>query len=192
MADWVLTGPAFEMLLKSLESSGADYVAVRDRIHKLLLCNRVREADIEDLIDKAFDRTAKRIEEGVEVRNPVSYITQVARYLVMEYWDSPERRVDGSDSEQSFLDGLKRGDENDRTELEGRLECLEKCAAGLPEAERQRVIDYYYDERRVKINNRKRIAEGLGISLNNLRVRMHRTREKLEKCILACLKKGEE
>jgi DNA-directed RNA polymerase specialized sigma24 family protein len=192
--DWVLTGPAFEMLVSRLEAAGTDYLSLRERIQKLFLCNRVRESEIDNLIDTVMDRAARRIDEGIEVRNPVTYISQIARYVLMEYWDSPKSKTEAIDDEASLPNDAADSslqDQADKGQLELRLECLENCASDLPQSERQRVIDYYHDEKRAKIDRRKKMADELAVSLNNLRVRMHRTREKLEKCIIECVKKAE-
>ena len=51
----------------------------------------------------------------------------------------------------------------------------------------RKLILSYYEGAATKIENRKQMAESLGISVNGLRIRVHRIREKLEKCITACL-----
>jgi hypothetical protein len=52
---------------------------------------------------------------------------------------------------------------------------------------REIILSYYQDERRAKIDRRKRLAEQLKISLDALRIRAHRIRKGLEKCIASCL-----
>jgi DNA-directed RNA polymerase specialized sigma24 family protein len=52
---------------------------------------------------------------------------------------------------------------------------------------RQLVLQYYQDEKRAKIEHRKRLAEGLGIALNALRIRAHRIRLNLLECVQQCL-----
>jgi hypothetical protein len=52
------------------------------------------------------------------------------------------------------------------------------------------IEQYYAENKRAKIDLRKRIAAEFGISLNTLRLRALRIREKLQACIEQCLKAG--
>lgn len=181
----MLTGPALEMLLAALDAAGVGYLEMRNRVAKFFAYNRV--ADPDELIDITFDRAARRIAEGEEVRNPVSYITGIARFVLKEKWSGPNvNQIDDQELPDVMIDRRKE-DENKRIALDRRLDCLEGCVATLTSAERERITDYYYDEKRAKINRRKQMAEELGVSLVNLRVRMHRTRRDLEKCVENCL-----
>lgn len=190
--DWVLTGPALEKLLSCLDAdlneAGRKLLDIRRKLHKFFECNRCPDPD--ELVDITIYRGARRIDEGVEVRELPGYLTQVARFVLKEHWASPEMKMEEIEGEGSaLLQGSPTLEEtqNEKEELETRLECLEKCCGNLPPAERQRVIDYYYEQGRAKIDKRKRMADELKITLGNLRVRMHRTRERLEECILDCL-----
>jgi hypothetical protein len=49
------------------------------------------------------------------------------------------------------------------------------------------VLQYYQEEKRAKIEHRKRLAERLGIELNALRIRAYRIRAELYECIRLCL-----
>lgn len=70
---------------------------------------------------------------------------------------------------------------------EKQFDCLEKCAAKLEPASREIIISYYAGAERAKINNRRAMAEKLGVSPNALSIRACRIREKLEICIGKCL-----
>ena len=190
--DWVLTGPAFDKLLACLDpdlnEAGRKLVDIRRRLQKFFECNRCPDPD--ELVDMTIDRGARRIDEGVEVRELPSYLTQIARFVLKEHWASPQNKMDEIEDEGSgslLVAPTVDDARNEKEEQEERLECLEKCSGKLVPVERQRVIDYYYEQGRAKIDKRKRMAADLRITLGNLRVRMHRTRERLEECILDCL-----
>ena len=190
--DWVLTGPAFDKLLACLDSdlneAGRKLLDIRRRLQKFFECNRCPDPD--ELVDMTIDRGARRIDEGVEVRELPSYLTQIARFVLKEHWASPQKKMDEIEDEGSgspLVAPTVDDARNEKEEQEERLECLEKCSGKLVPVERQRVIDYYYEQGRAKIDKRKRMAADLRITLGNLRVRMHRTRERLEECILDCL-----
>jgi len=190
--DWVLTGPAFDKLLACLDSdlneAGRKLLDIRRKLQKFFECNRCPDPD--ELVDMTIDRGARRIDEGVEVRELPSYLTQIARFVLKEHWASPQTKMDEIEDEGSgspLVAPTVDDARNEKEEQEERLECLEKCSGKLVPVERQRVIDYYYEQGRAKIDKRKRMAADLRITLGNLRVRMHRTRERLEECILDCL-----
>ena len=69
---------------------------------------------------------------------------------------------------------------------EGIYKCLDDCMQKLPEENRQLVLRYYQDEKKVKIDNRQILAEELGIAINALRIRAHRIRLLLRKCVQEC------
>ena len=190
--DWVLTGPALDKLLAYLDpdlnEAGRKLLDIRRRLQKFFECNRCPDPD--ELVDMTIDRGARRIDEGVEVRELPSYLTQIARFVLKEHWTSPQKKMDEIEDEGSgslLVAPTVDDARNEKEEQEERLECLEKCSGKLVPVERQRVIDYYYEQGRAKIDKRKRMAADLRITLGNLRVRMHRTRERLEECILDCL-----
>ena len=190
--DWVLTGPAFERLLGRLDrdpnAAGLKLLDIRRKLQKFFECNRCPDPD--ELVDVTIDRGARRMDEGIEIRDLPSYLYQVARFVLKEQWTSPERNVESAQGKgYGLLLASPSREEavNTKEDMEERLECLEKCSGTLVPAERQRVIDYYCEQGRAKINNRKQMADELKITLGNLRVRMHRTRERLEECILDCL-----
>jgi hypothetical protein len=54
--------------------------------------------------------------------------------------------------------------------------------------ERSMIVNYYQGELRTKIENRKLIAQKLGMTINALSIRACRIRAKLENCVRKCLK----
>ncbi len=71
-------------------------------------------------------------------------------------------------------------------EIEESLACLDQCLDHLPPATRQLVLEYYHEEKKAKIDHRSALAERLGLTVNGLRIRAHRIRQRLEKCVLEC------
>jgi DNA-directed RNA polymerase specialized sigma24 family protein len=72
-----------------------------------------------------------------------------------------------------------------RVEVEYR--CLEECIAKLNEEHRELVLRYYSADGREKIEQRKLLAEKLGIAPNALRIRAYRIRAALQKCLERCV-----
>ena len=64
--------------------------------------------------------------------------------------------------------------------------CFDKCLQQLPQSDRDLVLFRFVDKGK-ELDARRELAQSLGISPNALRVRVHRTRRDLEKCITSCL-----
>jgi DNA-directed RNA polymerase specialized sigma24 family protein len=64
---------------------------------------------------------------------------------------------------------------------------LRQCLGELPAEQRDLVLDYHVSNKRAKIELHRSLAEELGVSPNALRLRTHRIRAGLEKCVIACL-----
>jgi len=54
---------------------------------------------------------------------------------------------------------------------------------------RELIVQYYQEEKKAKIDTRRKLAADLGIDLNALRVRAHRIRFALQRCVSECLAK---
>ena len=149
-----------------------------------------------DLADETIDRVTRKVSEGASVPSDalVSYFYGFARNILKENSRRPDKRSVALDDlplskhpahEPVKLDLWKQ----EKITLEQRLECLEVCLQEFPPETQNLIISYYEGELGAKIDHRKLIAATLGISINNLRIRAHRIREKLEICLFECLKK---
>jgi RNA polymerase sigma factor (sigma-70 family) len=141
----------------------------------------------EECADEVFDRVSRRLLEGVEIKNIYSYCYEVARLILLERLKSKDnRRVPFEESVpvDSILDH-----NDDSTEKERMLQCLDRCLQQLPPESRALIIEYYQDSQRDRIDRRKALAKRLGLRRDALANRAQRLREKLEHCIRDCLKK---
>jgi hypothetical protein len=125
--DWVLTGPALKKLLGDLDADPNDaarkLLDIRKKLQKFFECNRCPDPD--ELVDVTIDRGARRIDEGVEVRDLPSYFTQIARFVLKEHWASPERNTEEIEGEGSgLLLAVPPESQDEREEADERLECL--------------------------------------------------------------------
>jgi DNA-directed RNA polymerase specialized sigma24 family protein len=180
--EWVLTKGAFDKLLGCLaaepELAGERYEELRRMLVKIF---EWRGAPFpEDCADETLNRVARRIDEGVEIKDIGGYCYGVARLVLLETTKAPDRRrVALDDFAETAL--LEETAEEKVGRVLGRLQ-------QLPADSRELIVQYYSEEKRAKINHRKHLAETLGIPLNALRSRAQRTRDKLEQCIIQCLK----
>jgi RNA polymerase sigma factor (sigma-70 family) len=185
---WQLTQAAFDRFLSALDenrdSAGEKYLLIRRNLVRFFEGRGFYESETHT--DEVFNRVAKKLTEG-EIEDVSQYVYGVARLLILELYKEREKanRVAHEQPTESF----PQLESDERAETEQKLGCLNKCLLELPAENRDIIIQYYQGEKREKIETRQRLAERLKIPQNALRSRAVRLREKLEDCILGCLKK---
>ena len=185
--DWVLTQAAFDRFLSCLDADSRERAGEKYEILRLKLIKYFewQNADApEELADETINRAARKLADGEAIQNLHGYLFGAARHLASERRRRHER-------EQAVLECLPI-DTSDPAAEEvrtwRRLECCETCLARLAEEKRELIVAYYASDKRSKIDEHKRMADALGISLNSLRIRAHRIKLELEKCIVECEK----
>lgn len=177
-----LTREGLERLLGLLDPDPARaarrYGHLRRRLERLFEWRGARFP--EDLADETITRVARRLEEGVEIRSddPFRYFCGVAHLVYKEVLR--ERRRDRALRDPSGWPGQDPEEEDPEAE---RMTWLNDCLEALAPESRALILSYHEGERRERIENRKAMAERLGIPLNALRIRVHRIRAKLERCV---------
>src|SRR5262245_18178676 len=176
--EWVLTKESFDALLAWLDtnpdSAALKYEQIRTRLIKMFVCRGCLET--EDLADETIDRVARRLNdiEPTYAGEPVRYFYGVAHKIQLEYVrpkpvSPPPPPVDDEDKDE-------RG-----------YECLEHCMEKLSPEHRELVLQYYQEERGAKIDNRKHLADQLGIAVNALRIRVCRIQASVIECLPKCI-----
>lgn len=188
-SEWSLTQQAFDKLLATFardrEEAARQYEALRTKLIRFFEWRVISSA--ESRADEALNRVARRIDEGQKVDNVVAYAYRVAYLVFLEALKEPE--LTGIDLEMTSLPTIEPQFED--REQDHRLRCFDRCLEGLPADHRQLILFYYQEERRAKIERRKNLADQLKISLDALRIRVHRIRKGLEECITSCLRPPE-
>jgi DNA-directed RNA polymerase specialized sigma24 family protein len=181
--DWKLTKEAFDKFLTWLhpnrDEAGKKYENIRRHLVIILTCRGCTEA--EELADEAINRVIRRAQQMADTYKgePEYYFIAVAHNLYLEY--AAKRKV------WSELP-LELPQQSDPDQDEGReYDCLELCIQRLSLANRDLVIRYYQEDKRARIDHRKKLADELGIAVNALRIRAHRIRATLQECIESCL-----
>jgi DNA-directed RNA polymerase specialized sigma24 family protein len=181
-----LNAPSFQRLLAHLDAdparAGERYEDLR---RTLLRFFEWRGAPFpEDHTDETFDRVARRLSEGVAIANLGGYCYTVARLIYLETLKGPQ-------SLRSDLDSMPAApashDTQAAADTELRLACLDRCLAALAADQREVILTYYRDEKRARIDSRRDLAARLGINAEALANRAQRLRDKLERCVNACL-----
>ena len=177
----VLRQEEFDWLLAWLDSdperAGSIYEKIRWRLIAILASRHCPVP--EELADETIDRVARRLPDIREtyVGDKAIYFLGVMNNVHHEYLKRP-----AMSRPPQFRDDVESKEE---THL-----CLEKCLEKLAPAARLIIERYYAENKQAKIDLRKRIAKEMGISLNTLRLRALRIREKLQTCIGHCLEAG--
>jgi RNA polymerase sigma factor (sigma-70 family) len=160
----------------SREAAGQKYEVIRARLIKIFVNQGCCGA--EDLADITFNRVIGKLSEIRDgyVGDPISYFYGVARKVYLE----SRRRKEVSTDEVPAITITE-------ADTDIRHECLQKCLQTLAQDQRELVLEYYLNEKRAKIDHRKRLAAEFGLTANALRLRAHRIRTTLEKCVLQCV-----
>jgi hypothetical protein len=177
------------MLLAALDAdetrAAEKYETLRYKLVNLLKWRGCTESDADELADRTLDRVAAKIVEGEKVENVSAYACSVARFIWLEHSRKKREDAVGEDlpevAVEPDIDVLKDRDP--------RMECLRDCMAEtVPNPSDRKIIVGYYDTDTNEKNKdaRKRLAESLDMTLNALKVRACRLRNRLERCINDC------
>lgn len=187
-----LTANSFRSLLERLGegdfAAGAEkYELLRMKLIRSFHWRGCPESHSDALVDTVLDRIAAKLESGVEVLNINSYSAEVLRLVWLEH--TRKHREDAL-GDSSMPEGSSNPDEAPFEDSDLRLRCLRKCLAEIAsdDSMRRLIIGYYDPDAGDKVKDaRKRLAESMGLSMGNLRVRACRLRERLERCINLCV-----
>ena len=175
---WRLSQEAFDSLLSALGSdrdqAAQRYEKIRTRLIKYFSWERCDTP--EDCADETINRVAKRVSEGEFLNSPESYFSAVARLVARESALAAQRH-------NRAMDEMARTRVDDPSIDEAASHQLERCLQGLTPDQRKFLLEYYQGEQRTRIDNRRRMAERLGLPLNAVRNRALRLREKIENCM---------
>jgi RNA polymerase sigma factor (sigma-70 family) len=180
-----LTQESFDRLLvwldKDRDQAAQKYEHIRRTLIQIFTWRNVAIA--EDLADETIDRVASRVDEIAPqyTGDPALYFYGVAKLIMLEEGRSQKLQT----PLEAQLPHLAAVEFSEGIDVKD--ECFSKCLDELPLNARELVLTYYKKEKQRKIDHRKVLAERSGMSLNTLRVRVHRIRADLENCIKKCL-----
>jgi len=180
-----VTADAFGRLLEALDGdrdrAGERYETLR---HALTRFFEWRGAPFpEDHVDETFDRVSRKLGAGLEVSNIGGYCYEVARLVCLEALKGHHTKSIPVEMVASWTPTAQ----DETTDLERRLECLETCLRALPQESRELILEYYSDEGRRRIDRRKAFAARLGVPRETLANRAQRVRDRLERCVSDCV-----
>jgi DNA-directed RNA polymerase specialized sigma24 family protein len=187
--EWVISQEAFDTMLDWLdadrERAGSKYEAIRLRLIKIFTCRGCQAA--EELADETINRVIARIVEIADGYrgDPALYFYGVAQKVFLE--DLRKSRGPLAHVPMDSAAVILSTQAVLVEDIEPEYRCLEQCLERLLPENRDLVVRYYQQERQAKIDHRKMLASELGIAVNALRLRAHRIRLTLQRCVLDCL-----
>jgi DNA-directed RNA polymerase specialized sigma24 family protein len=180
-----------------LEQRTRRYFEIRKLQLRLLAWRGCPESEREDLVAETFDRVMEKLDEleqqlksNPELKesgNPAHYVSAVCRLIYRERLRrGPSAELPLEAAGQAAVDVAEpQPDEGD----DERQRCLERCLeAQLAASEREFILEYYQGEKGDKIRQRKEMASRLGTTVNCLRIRACRIRQRLQRCISECMR----
>ena len=158
------------------EQAGKKYEEIRRKLIRIFASRGSWAA--EELADETIDRVGNKVADLAAgyVGDPSLYFFGVANLVFLEW-----RRK----STAPALAPPPLPDSAEEKERED--QCLSRCMATLPPPHRHLLLDYYREEKQAKINRRKALAAGLGLTDNALKIKVFRLRASLQECLLNCL-----
>jgi DNA-directed RNA polymerase specialized sigma24 family protein len=176
--DLDLTKETLDLLLGWLDPdrdrAGAKYEEIRRRLIRLFICRGCTEA--EDLADETINRVISKLCEVAKgyQGDPALFFYGVAKKIYLEYVRRKAKPIANVSAA-----GPGRPEQD--------YECLDRCMQTLPPDQRDLVLQYYREDKRAKIDNRRQLALRLGIGINALRIRAHRIKAALQECVEKCV-----
>lgn len=185
---WEVTEEAFTRFLTWLDpdrvNAGEKYEDIRRRLIAIFISRGCPDA--EELADEVINRVIRRAQEMADTYegDPLPYFITVAHHLHQEYAKSRRRFTELPADLPTPAEPEQDKDRKDQ--------CLEQCMQQLTPENRNLVLEFYRKTKQAKIDYRKKLAQDIGISLNALRIRVHRIRGTLERCVEPCIGGGSE
>ena len=186
--DLAIPPEGFEEILTWLNSdrelAAGMYVQLRHDLSKLFSWKGCQDPD--GLTDEVLDRVARKVHHvrPTYQGDPRLYFRAVANNVMKEYFRRIKTQVSLGGVDVLYQQPTEFEEENT-----ARSECLQLCLQRLTGDKRELILAYYAKEKRAKIEHRNELAQSFGIPVETLRVKVHRIRVSLEKCLERCLKK---
>jgi RNA polymerase sigma-70 factor, ECF subfamily len=146
-----------------------------DRLYRFISSRISNEQDTEDIIQEVFLRIHVHLETVRDMDKLESWIYQIARNSIIDYYRSQRKLVD-------LEPNLPVEDEYPEEDLaESLAPSIREVVQALPEPYRQALLLTEYQGL-----SQQEMAETLGISLSGAKSRVQRARQKVKDILLAC------
>ena len=194
-----LTKEGFDRLMEWLgkdgEAAALKYEAIRRDLIRYF--GRRVGADAEDLADETINRVIEKLPQivGSYTGDPKYLFFRYAQLTRLEQIRKLARRKLPREDDYRSTGDLpdprtfaKAEAEADAREQDDA--CLIECLRKLRPEERRIFLLYYQEGNRLQLDWRRSLAAEAGISLNALRLQIHRQKERLYTCIVECRRRS--
>lgn len=179
---------AWDALLARLaQERGGDAATAYPKLHTDLQRYFTLQGDDEpaEAADVTLDRVARHLWEDRSIQQVFHYTIGVARLVCLE---RRRRRAQTQAVAQSLVAeapaSVSAGDTAETDAGEEKLAAMQRCLARLSPAEQSLLRAYCAEEKAVTQEaTRLRLAAERNMTLNGLRVQVHRLRARMEKCL---------
>lgn len=153
-----------------------------DRLHGFILQRVNNPSDADDILQDAFLRIHQRLSTVKDNDRLVSWMFQIARNAVIDYYRSTARRREISfDKDIDLMFDEQSLPDRAITFNQELAACLQPMLDNLPEAYREAL-----DLVEIQGVSQRAASETLGISISGTKSRVQRGRQKLKAMLLAC------
>jgi hypothetical protein len=170
-----------EALSKDKAAAGLAYTKLRNSLIRFFQIKG--DSDPDDSADVTLDRVAVKISQNVEIPDVTKYSFGVARFVFLE-------RIKLARKDKIAAEGFYA--DKTLTKIEPESDDFlpfRECFNNLTDDEKQILREYFADVPASKLfEQRKNLQIKYNISLNSLRVKVFRLRERLENCVKNKLK----
>lgn len=166
----------FQLLEPAAPSVEEGFRQCRFKLIKFFAWRRCEDPD--NLADETISRLLKNVRAGQEISadNPYSYVYAIAVNVFKEYLRAKKKAALLVD-----MDNVREA-----VVLPATDDCKRHCFDQLPSDKRELLLRYYQDD-----DERDAIAGEQGLSLNALRLQVHRIKQGLKRCYEDCWKHSE-
>jgi RNA polymerase sigma factor (sigma-70 family) len=187
-----LTPAQFDGLLRRLdgqpERASEKYETIRWKLVRFFQWSSCGAA--EDLADITLNRVARKLAmEQEAIRDIEGFTWGVAKKIRNEAQKKDVKTISlqSMENQDALSDaGAWTESLHQKIQRQKELRCLHQCLQRLHEEDRMLFLAYRVDKGRY-MESRKNLAKRFGITQGTMRVRIIRTREKLEQCLDRCL-----
>lgn len=175
-----LTAESYSLLLKTFssdeEAAANAHAKLRDSLVRFFQIKG--DSDPDEAADETLDRVAVKLSENVLIEDLTKYSFGVARFVFLERLRKTNKEKKAFENYLAENERQKFDEETD--DFSPFRECFESLAG-----DDKSILQKYFDDLpHAELNeNRQKLTDKLGISLNNLRLKIFRLRRRLEDCV---------
>jgi RNA polymerase sigma factor (sigma-70 family) len=195
MRDGNLTKEKFDRLMewlgKDRETAALKYESIRHDFIRYF--SRSVGADAEELADETINRVIEKLPQiiGSYSGDPKYLFFRYARLTRLEHIRRLARRELPREDDYRTIGDLPDPRTFAKAKADAEAEerdesCLVECLRKFRPEEQRMFLLYYQEGNRLQLDWRRSLAAEAGISLNALRLQIHRQKERLYACIVAC------